>query len=90
MKTRHKFAVWRMCVALAAPILISACGGGNDNTDESPPATAPVPAVASQSSAGFIAYLQELVASSADTQEPVDTSTVTAQTDETGEPVKVD
>lgn len=89
MKTRRKLAVWSMCVALAAPLLLSACGGDN-NSDSSPPATTQVPAGASQSIAGFIGYLQELVVSSADTLEPVDTSMVTAPTDETSEPTKVD
>ena len=49
-----------------------------------------VPASASQSVDGFIAYLQALVVSSADMLEPVDTSMVTAPTDETSEPQVVD
>ena len=89
MRTRRKSAVWRMCVALAAPLLMSACGG-DSNSDSSPPATTQVPASASQSIAGFIGYLQEPAVSSADTLEPVDTSMVIAPTDETSEPLKVD
>ena len=90
MKTRRKSAVWGESAALAATLLVSACGG-DDNNDGSPPAVmAEVPASASQSIAGFIAYLQELVVASADMLEPVDTSMVTASTDETSEPAKVD
>jgi hypothetical protein len=89
MKTRRKLAVWGMCVALAAPLLISACGS-DDDVAVPPPATTQVPPSASQSVAGFIAYLQELVVSTADTLEPVDTSMVTAPTDETSEPLRVD
>lgn len=89
MKTRHKSAVWCMGAALAAPLLISACGGGDDS-DSPTPATTEVPASASESVASFIGYLQEPVAASADTLEPMDTSMVTAPTDETSEPLKVD
>jgi hypothetical protein len=49
-----------------------------------------VPASASQTPAGFIAYLQALVASMADLLEPVDTSAVAPPADDTGEPTKVD
>ena len=92
MKTRRKSAAWGVAAAVAATLLVSACfGGSDDNNAGSPPAvTAEVPATASQSIAGFIAYLQELVVASADTLEPVDTSMVTAPTDETSEPTKVD
>jgi hypothetical protein len=93
MKTRRKSAAWTMCVALVAPLLMSTCGGGQNQSDSPPPPVAtqvPVPASASQSIAGFIGYSQELVVSSADTLEPVDTSMVTAPTDETSEPLKVD
>jgi hypothetical protein len=49
-----------------------------------------VPASASQSAAGFIAYLQLLVASMADLLEPVDTNAVVPPADDVGEPIKVD
>ena len=49
-----------------------------------------MPASASQSSLGFIAYLKENAVASADSLEPVDTRMVTASTNETGGPVKVD
>lgn len=89
MKARRKIAAWGVSAALAATLVLSACGG-DDNSDSTPPATSQVPASASQSIAGFIGYLQELVVSSADTLEPVDTSAVTGPTDETSEPLKVD
>ena len=73
--------------ALAAGVL-AACGGGNNNAP--PPPTAQVPASASQSVEGFISYLRDLVASMADTLEPVDTSAVTPPTDDTAEPQQVD
>ena len=76
--------------ALVAAGFLAACGGGGDDT---PPPTSQVPASASQSIDGFIAYLRTLVATNvatADMLEPVDTSMVTAPTDETSEPQKVD
>jgi len=74
--------------ALSAAALVAACGGDDY---QAPPATSQVPASASQTSAGFIAYLRQLVASAADMLEPVDTSGVTAPpADETSEPVVVD
>ena len=67
--------------------LLAACGGGDD--DEAPAVTAQVPADASQSSAGFIAYLKALVVAPAETLEPVDVSAVTPLADGTGEPTPV-
>ena len=75
--------------ALAAGVL-AACGGGDNHAPPPPPPTAQVPASASQSVEGFISYLRDLVASMADTLEPVDTSAVTPPTDDTAEPQKVD
>jgi hypothetical protein len=78
--------------AIAAAALVAACGGGSDFVN--PPApTSEVPASASASIDGFIAYLAALVAtppSTTDALEPVDTSMVTPPTDETSEPQKVD
>jgi hypothetical protein len=74
---------------LAASVL-GACGGGDDDAPPPPPATSEVPASASQSPAGFIAYLQLLVASMADLLEPVDTSAVVPPADDVGEPTKID
>ncbi|MGZ5156984.1 MAG: hypothetical protein ACXWJA_11200 [Caldimonas sp.] len=74
--------------ALAAAVLVAACGG--NDFPATPPATSQVPPSASASIDGLIAYLKELVASAADMLEPVDTSMVTAPKDETSEPQKVD
>jgi len=78
-----------LLAALLAGSVLAACGGGDD-APPPPPATSEVPASASQSPAGFIAYLQLLVASVADLLEPVDTSAVVPPADDVGEPVKVD
>lgn len=72
----------------AAATLLAACGGGSD--DSAPAATAAVPDSASASIGGWISYLQALVASPADTLEPVDVSKVTPPTDETSLPSPVD
>ena len=79
-----------LLVALLAASVLGACGGGDDAPPPPPPATSEVPASASQSPAGFIAYLQSLVASMADLLEPVDTSAVVPPADDVGEPTKVD
>ena len=73
--------------ALAVAVVVTACGGSDF---QNPPATSSVPASASASIDGFIAYLKELIVSAADMLEPVDTSMVTGPTDETSEPQKVD
>jgi hypothetical protein len=78
-----------LLVALLAASVLGACGGGDD-APPPPPATLKVPASASQSPAGFIAYLQSLVALMADLLEPVDTSAVVPPADDVGEPTKVD
>ena len=78
-----------LLAALLTGSVLAACGGGDD-APPPPPATSEVPASASQSPAGFIAYLQALVASMADLLEPVDTSAVVPPADDVGEPVKVD
>lgn len=77
-----------LAMALGAAAVVAACGGDDFQSD--PPATSQVPASASQSIDGFIAYLKRLVASSADMLEPVDTSGVTGPTDETSEPQAID
>lgn len=73
--------------ALSGAALLAGCGGGGH---DAPPATSEVPASASASIDGFVDYLKKLVASSADTLEPVDTAAVTGPTDETSEPKPVD
>ncbi len=87
MKARQKLPIRGSAAALAAAGLLAACGG--DNFTQTPP-TSEVPLSASQSVPGFVSYLQALVVSSADMLEPVDTSMVTAPTDETSEPQVVD
>ena len=79
-----------LLAAFLAASVLGACGGGDDDAPPPPPATSEVPASASQSPAGFIAYLQLLVASMADLLEPVDTSAVVPPADDVGEPTKVD
>ena len=79
-----------LLASLLAASVLGACGGGDDAPPPPTPATSEVPASASQSPAGFIAYLQSLVASMADLLEPVDTSAVVPPADDVGEPTKVD
>ena len=79
-----------LLASLLAASVLGACGGGGDDAPPPPPATSEVPASASHSPAGFIAYLQSLVASMADLLEPVDTSAVVPPADDVGEPTKVD
>lgn len=83
MKKKLFLAATAAGIALA----LSACGG-DDDTPSTPAATAAVPASASASVDGLIAYLKLLVASgpSADTLEPVDTSTFKPMTSDTTEP----
>ncbi|MDP9045052.1 MAG: hypothetical protein M3O01_09630 [Pseudomonadota bacterium] len=72
---------------VATAAVLAGCGGGGDSL---PPPTSQVPATASVSVAGFISYIQALVASPADTLEPVDVSTLVPPKDETSEPTPVD
>jgi ABC-type glycerol-3-phosphate transport system substrate-binding protein len=76
-------------LALCAAAALTACGGGDDNSS-APPATSEVPASASTSVTGWIAYLQRLVASAGDMLEPVDVSAVMPPTDDTAEPAAID
>ncbi len=85
----RKFYTLGLTAAVAIAGLVTACGGDSYTP---PAATSQVPASASQSIAGFIAYLQALVATptaTADTLEPVDTSMVTPPKDDTSEPVPI-
>ena len=79
----------RAVVSVATAVALTACGGGGDDHITVPPVTSEVPGSASQSVGGFISYLQALVVTEADAFEPVDTSVVTAPTDETSEPLVV-
>ena len=89
MNTTFKVSRRSTAVSIALAALLASCGSSDDD-NVTPPATSQVPASASQSVQGFISYLQALVVASADMLEPVDTSTVTALTDETSEPLVVD
>ncbi len=81
----RKLALAAVC---AAGLGLVACGGDDfNNGDNTPPVTSEVPASASASSSGFIAYLMKLVVSSADMLQPVDVSNFVAPVDNTGEPV---
>ncbi len=73
-------------LALCAAAAMAGCGGGNDDV---PPVTESVPASASASASGFIDYMKQLVAASADTLEPVDVSAVTPPADDAAEPTAV-
>ena len=78
-------------IALSAAAVLAACGGSDYQS--TPPATTSVPASASESVDGFIAYLKLLVATMAgetDLLEPVDTAAVTPPTDDASEPQAVD
>ena len=77
-----------LILALCAAAALAACGGGDDN--DTPAATAQVPASASASAMGLIDYLKLLVASSADTLEPVDVTAVTPPADDLGGGAQVD
>ena len=90
MNTTFKVSRRWTAVSIAVAALLAACGSSDDDDNVTPPPTSQVPASASQSVQGFISYLQALVVASAEMLEPVDTSTVTALTDETSEPRVVD
>ena len=73
-----------------AAMLLAGCGGGGDGGSSSAPVTQAVPGSASASTDGFIGYLKALVASNADTLEPVDVSAVAPPSDDAGGPQVVD
>ena len=85
---KSPFRSGRSLAACAIAVALAGCGGHDD--DDTPAATSQVPTSASQSVTGFIQYLRELVVSSADLLEPVDTTAVTPPLDETAEPTQVD
>lgn len=58
----------KLFIAAAAAVLVGACGGGGSSAAD--PLTA-VPASASESSGGLIAYLKALTAQSSETRDPV-------------------
>ena len=80
---KNKLAI----LVLGATGMLAACGGSD--VAQIPSATSGVPPSASASIDGFITYVNLLIASAADTLEPVDVSALTAPTDETREPLPV-
>ena len=81
-----KSLILGFCTAAA----LSGCGGGDYRPPPTPAVTSEVPASASLTVDGFIGYMKALVASAADTLQPVDVSTVTPPTDDTIQPSVVD
>ncbi len=80
-----------LLAAVAAAVVLAACGGGGDSCCAvAPGPTEQVPPSASENTSGFIAYLQALIASSADMLEPVDTSSVLPPKDDMSEPTTVE
>ncbi|MBS0449298.1 MAG: hypothetical protein JSR59_25545 [Proteobacteria bacterium] len=73
--------------------LLAGCGGGGSDPPveipPAPPATAAVPPSASQSVTGFVGYLVQLVAASADNLQPVDVNQVTPPVSDSAEPSPV-
>ncbi|MEO6409896.1 MAG: hypothetical protein ABIO45_14235 [Burkholderiaceae bacterium] len=80
MKQRYLLAVGAIALGL------SACGGGGGGSDV-PEATAQVPASASESTTGFMSYIQALVVSKDETLDPVDASSTAPPKDETSDPI---
>lgn len=78
----------QLILALCAAAVLAACGGGHD--DDTPPATSQVPSSASESVGGLIDYMKRLMASAAETLEPVDVSAVAPPADDAAEPGVVD
>ena len=78
MNQRYLLAVGAAALALAA------CGGGGS---DAPDVTAQVPASASESTSGFMSYIQALVGSKDDTLDPVDASSTAPPKDETSDPI---
>ena len=70
----------------AAALSLAACGGGGGGSDV-PAATAQVLASASESTMGFMSYIQALVAAKDDTLDPVDASSAAPPKDETSDPI---
>ncbi|HWI10047.1 MAG TPA: hypothetical protein VNU48_01835 [Burkholderiaceae bacterium] len=74
-------------LALCAAASLAGCGGGGG--DHTPAVTESVPAGASASTGGFVGYLMALMASAADTLEPVDMNAVKPPADDASEPTPI-
>ena len=83
-----------VALALVAVVALTACGGGDDD-HEPPPTAAPadplagVPASATASSGGFIAYLRDLVSRPSEDREPASLDGVTPPGADTSEPESI-
>ena len=81
----------RFLIVALTSALLAACGG---NDGSAPPVPVPgpteaVPPGASESSAGLVKYLRELIAAAADDKEPVDLGSFAPKTPEDAEPEPV-
>jgi hypothetical protein len=80
-----------MAVAIALSAVLGACGSSGGD-DDAPPAPSPgtgsdVPSSALESVAGLLAYVNELIAGTSETSEPVRVGDVTLPVSDTTEPV---
>lgn len=77
-------------VAMLCVALLSACGGGGGDDAAVPPPVAPsdeIPATASASAPGLVAFLLALAADLPDDREPLDVSRFVPPLSETDEPI---
>jgi hypothetical protein len=71
-----KFNPASLMVVAASALLLAGCGGGGSAPDPQ----AGVPPSASESSAGFVAYVRSLVNNTSETREPVTIGTLNPPT----------
>jgi hypothetical protein len=71
-----------LIVSCLAAVMLSACGGGDDDNHDTPGPADQVPGSASQSVDGFVAYLKALLVADADMREPVDLTAFTPPVDD--------
>ena len=84
MNTSKAFATLLACIALAA------CGGGGGGGGGGGTvAGSGVPASAISSTGGLIAYMQQLIAGTSETGDPVSLGDVTLPVDDTAEPAAI-
>lgn len=76
-----KFNSRGMAGAALSAALLAGCGDGGSHHGEVPP-----PGPVSQTITDVVAYLNKLIAGTADNTEPVDTNPLTLATDDTSEP----
>lgn len=86
------FRLRTLAAACAAVLLIASCGSSNDDSPSPPPPDemAQEDAAASASVAGFIAFIQVLIATmTLDTNEPRNIGAITPPLSETAEPAAI-